>query len=294
MVALRKAVTGMGLAEIPVSLEVTLKNLLATGNPMGEPPEKRFGQSEGIHVPVFDHTAEYLMFPCCYTTYDSAQRKIFQSQIKTLTMAGIRLGVSENQYCCGESARKCGDEELFLQLSATNTDYFKKTGVKKIIVNSPHCYHALLNDYSTIDDIEIIHISQLLAKLLESGKLHFNRQLNLKVTYHDPCYLGRHNHIYDVPRDVIRAVPGVELLEMPQHDDNSLCCGGGGGRIWMDTPTEERFCVARLQQALSTGAEALITACPYCQSNYGDAGLNLSLPEGFRILDLTELVSQAL
>ena len=294
MRALRQAVTGLGIAEVPTSLQATLKNLQSTANPMGEPPEKRFDSITDTELPELSGDSEYLFFPCCYSTFDPAQRGIFLSQVQTLTKAQVRFGVLFNQSCCGESARKCGDEELFQTLAESNSTLFRNAGVSKIITNSPHCQHTFLHEYPSLGSIEVIHISRLLADLREAGKLRITTSRYTKVTYHDPCYLGRHNREYQSPRNLILSIPGVELLEMPQHAEESLCCGGGGGRIWMDTPSEERFCITRLRQAVATGAEVLITACPYCQSNFQDASVIQSLPDGFRIIDIADFIAESM
>jgi Fe-S oxidoreductase len=295
MRALRRSVISMGIAEAPSALSGALKNLTAVGNPMGEAAENRNTWAEGLDIKSFDAATEYLFFPCCVSTYDPAMKNTMRSTAAVLATANVNFGISDGIVCCGESARKAGDEALFQQLAGGNARLFKEKGVKKIIVNSPHCYHTLKNEYPALDArFEVVHTGQLLATLISDGRLTLNTSVHRKVTYHDPCYLGRHNGIYEEPRRLIKAVPGVETVEIQPDKGDSLCCGGGGGRIWMETPRSQRFGEERLKQAIATGADTLVTACPYCLSNFKDSGLNQSLPDSFSIIDIGELIAQAL
>ncbi len=295
MRALRRSVIGMGIAEAPTALSAALRNLSATGNPMGEAAEYRNAWADGLGIKPFDGSTEYLFFPCCYTSFDPGMKNVGKATAKTLAAAGVDFGLLNGVVCCGESARKSGDEALFQQLAGSNAGLFKENGVKKIIVNSPHCYHTLKNEYPELDaHFEVIHTSQLFAEVIADGRLKLSIANDRKVTYQDPCYLGRHNDIYSEPRRLIAGVAGVTLVEMESNKSDSLCCGGGGGRIWMETPRPERFCEERLKQAVATGVDILVTACPYCLSNFKDSGLNQSLPETFSIIDISELFAQAL
>jgi Fe-S oxidoreductase len=167
--------------------------------------------------------------------------------------------------------------------------------VKKILVSSPHSYHTFKNEYPEfMVNFEVVHINQYLHELISSGRLKLTKEYNKKVTYHDPCYLGRHNDIYDEPREILKKIPGLELLEMPDSRENSLCCGGGGGRIWMETPKEERFSDLRLNQAIEVGAEVLATSCPYCITNFEDSRLSLDEGEVLEIKDITEIIQELL
>jgi Fe-S oxidoreductase len=163
--------------------------------------------------------------------------------------------------------------------------------VKKILVSSPHCYHTFKNEYPEFSvNFEVVHISQYLCELIHAGRLELGKEFPKKVTYHDPCYMGRHNGIYDEPRDVLKKVPGLELIEMPESRVDSLCCGGGGGRIWMETPRGERFSDLRLEQAIGVGAEILVTSCPYCIANFEDSRLTTGVADKIEIKDITEIL----
>jgi len=239
---------------------------------------------------------EYLYLSCCYLSYDARLKKVAAATAKILNTAGVDygiLGTSEN--CCGESIRKTGDEDLFRRLARTNIKTFIDSGVKKILVSSPHCYQTFKNEYPEfMVNFEVVHISQLLAELIEDGRLELNGEYAKKVTYHDPCYLGRHNGIYDEPRQALQRVPGLELTEMNESREASLCCGGGGGRIWMETMKGERFSDIRIAQALGVGAEVLATACPYCITHFEESRLTLEDSDTLMVKDITEIIAESL
>jgi Fe-S oxidoreductase len=184
---------------------------------------------------------------------------------------------------------------LFKQLAKENIKTFIDRGVKRILVSSPHCYHAFKNEYAEFKvRFDVIHISEYLFELIGSGRLKLSGEYAKTVAYHDPCYLGRHNGIFDPPRESLKKVAGLELREMPDTHADSLCCGGGGGRIWMETPKKERFSDLRVEQAIDVGAEVLATACPYCITNFEDSRLNRSDSDAIAIKDITEIIQEAL
>jgi Fe-S oxidoreductase len=235
---------------------------------------------------------EILYFVGCYLSYDPRMKKVAVATAEILNQAGVEFGIlGEKESCCGESIRKTGSEDVFKRVARENIRQFIDNGVKKILVSSPHCYHTFKNEYPEfMVNFEVVHIAQYLAQLVAEGRLALGGEYARKVTYHDPCYMGRHNDIYDEPRQVLRGVPGLELVELPDTRKDSLCCGGGGGRIWMDTPQNERFSDLRLKQAKAVGAEVLVTTCPYCITNFEESRLNLEYEDVLEIKDLTEIV----
>jgi len=167
--------------------------------------------------------------------------------------------------------------------------------VHKILVSSPHCYHTFKNEYPEfMVNFEVIHITQYLFELLSEGRLELSKEYGRKVTYHDPCYLGRHNGIYNQPREVLKKVPGLELIEMADSLEDSLCCGGGGGRIWMETVKGERFSDLRMEQAVGIGAEVLVTSCPYCITHFEESRLTSGNSEAMVIKDITEIIREVI
>jgi len=296
MRALRRAVTELGIAKVPDSLRITIKNISGVGNPLGEPEDKRADWAKDLDVKLHTEGTEILYFPCCIPEYDPNVQRVAQATVNILKKAGVDFGILGNKAnCCGESVRKAGDESVFERLAQNNISAFKETGVTKVVVSSPHCYHTLKNEYPKLGgNFEVIHFSQYLLELIKEGRISFEREVNKKVAYHDPCYLGRHNNIYDEPREVLKSIPGLELVELPYYRENSLCCGGGGGRIWMETKSGERFSDMRLEQALELGANVLAVACPYCMLNFDDSVLTLDKGDVIEIRSIAELVQQAL
>ncbi len=296
-VGLRRLATQYGVFPNPVKpIKTIAAGLVAQGNPFGEDRTKRANWTQEIDVPPFEEGIEYLYFPCCYPSYDKRLKRVAMATAKILSATETQFGViGEGENCCGESIRKAGDEELFRRLAKENIKNFIDAGVKKIIATSPHCYHTFKNEYPEFRvNFEILHVTQYLFGLLEEGKLKIKGQYNRRVAYHDPCYLGRHNDIYEEPREVLKRIPGLTLLELPDFREDSLCCGGGGGRIWMETPKEERFSNLRLQQAVEVGAEVLVTACPYCITNFEDGRVVLNLEDKLQIKDITEIVEEVM
>ena len=296
MRALRRAVTELGIAKVPDSLRLTIKNISAVGNPLGEPEDKRADWAKDLDVKPYTEGPEILYFPCCIPEYDTSVQRVARASVNILKKAGVDFGILGNRAnCCGESVRKAGDENVFERLARSNISTFEETGVKKVVVSSPHCYHTFKNEYPKLGgDFEVTHFSQYLLELIKEGRLSFSREINKKVAYHDPCYLGRHNDIYDEPREVLRSIPGLELVELPYCRENSLCCGGGGGRIWMETKSGERFSDIRIEQALGADAGVLAVACPYCMLNFNDSVVTSDRGDVIEVRDISELAQEAI
>ncbi len=294
--ALRRAITNLGVAAVPDALRIAVKNISSLGNPSGEASEKRADWAKDLGVKTYTEGTEVLYFSCCIPAYDPSVQRVAQATANVLKQAGVDFGIlGDREVCCGESVGKAGDDNLFQRLAQSNIAAFTENKVTKILVTSPHCYHSFKNEYRELGgNFEIVHLSQYLAELIKEGRLKFTKELNKRVTYHDPCYLGRHNDIYEAPRPGLASIRGLALIEMPNHGENSLCCGGGGGRIWMETRKGERFSDLRVKQALEVGASVLAVACPYCMLNFTDSMLTADKGQSIEISDLAELVQQAL
>ena len=241
-------------------------SLISEGNPLQGERDKRADWARDLGVKPFEEGMEALYFVGCYLSYDPRMKKVAAATAAILEAAGVDFGILGNrENCCGESIRKIGSEKVFKNLARENIKTFIDNGVRKILVSSPHCYHTFKNEYPEfMVNFEVVHAAQFLLELIHAGRIAISGTYEKKVTYHDPCYLGRHNGIFDEPREILRRIPGLTLLDMADSGDASLCCGGGGGRIWMDTPKGERFSDIRLEQARDIGARVLVTACPYC------------------------------
>ena len=294
-VALRKIASDNDIFPGPIApLRTVSVGLLGEGNPFNDERSKRGDWADGLSVKPFKEGMEVLYFSCCYLSYAPRLKQVAAATAAILNKAGVSFGIlGTKESCCGESIRKTGNEELYRKLAKDNIRAFVDAGVKKILVSSPHSYHTFKNEYPEfMVHFEVVHISEYLNELITSGRLKLTKEYAKKVTYHDPCYAGRHNGIFDQPRETLKAVSGLDLVEMPDNRENSLCCGGGGGRIWVETPKLERFSDLRVNQAVAVGAEVLATSCPYCITNFEDS--RLTLPEGtvLEIKDITEIIQE--
>jgi len=296
MRAIRRAVASLGIGVVPDALRISAKNITGVGNPLGEEPEKRNDWAKDLKVKNFASGTEILYFPCCVPSYDPDVKAVARSSATIFNKLGIDYGlISTEARCCGESIRKAGHEDTFQSLAQNNISLFSNNGVKTVVVSSPHCYHTFKNEYPELGaKFEVIHVTQYLASLIEQGKLKLSKEMNKKVIYSDPCYLGRHNDVYDEPRGILQSIPGLELIEFPDAREDGLCCGGGGGRIWMDTPKGERFSDIRVEQAVEKGADIIALACPYCFLNYRDSMLSMGKAEAIQVKDITELIADAM
>ena len=290
-ISLRRIATEYGAFPDSVKPIITVSDsLMAEGNPFNMERAKRADWAEGLSVKTFAEGMEILYFPGCYLSYDPRLKKVAAATARILDKAGVDFGIlGSKESCCAESIRKTGNEPLFKRLARENIKAFIDHGVKKILVSSPHCLHTFKNEYPEFNvHFEVVHISQFLSELIDDGRLQPAREYEKKITWHDPCYLGRHNGIFDAPREVLGSIS--ELVEMEGYRENSFCCGGGGGRIWMETPKAERFADLRLKQAVDVGAEVLVTACPYCITNFTDS----SLGQNIEVKDITEVVQEVI
>lgn len=294
-VSLRRVATNYDVFPASVrSARTARASLISEGNPLQFERKKRADWAKDLSVKPYTEGMEALYFVGCYLSFDPRMKKVATATAKILQKAGVDFGIlGTKENCCGESIRKTGSEEVFKSLAKENIKTFIDHGVKKIIVSSPHCYHTFKNEYPEfMVNFQVVHITQFLSELIQAGRLQLSGTYGKKVTYHDPCYMGRHNGVYDEPRDVLKQISGLELVEMPDSRQDSLCCGGGGGRIWMDTPKSERFSDLRLKQAREAGAQVLATSCPYCITNFEESRLNLEYGDVLEIKDITEIIQE--
>jgi len=295
VIAIRSALAEEG--NIPVAARDALEATLKQGNPYGQPRSRRaeWAADPGIKDFSKGDTAELLYFVCCAASYDSRGQESSRSLAKVLTQAKVDFAILGNEEsCCGNEIRRLGEEGLFEMLKEQITSLFNKYGVCRIVTTSPHCYTALKNEYKD-SSLEVRHYSQVLAELIEKGKLTLTKNVNKKVVYHDPCFLGKQNLIFDEPRFVLRSIPGLDLVEFERCRERSLCCEGGGGRQWVDvSDAEERLAAIRIEEALELEADVIATACPFCLLNLEDAVKTKGVGEQLQIKDIAELVSEAI
>jgi len=297
MKALRRMASGYGVFPTAVKpVRGVSQFLTADGNPFGENRAARADWAKDLNVKKFEEGMEILYFPGCYLCYDPRLKRVAQATAKVLQKAGVDFGIlGELENCCGESIRKTGNEELFKKLAKDNIKTFIDNGVKKILVSSPHCYHTFKNEYPEFSvNFEVIHMTEYLSQLINEGRLELSKEYAKKAVYHDPCYLGRHNEVFDQPREVLSKVSGLTVNEFAEAKEDSVCCGMGGGRIWMETHANERFSNIRIKEAVDLGAEILITACPYCITMFEDSRAVNNLDDVIQIKDLTEILQEVI
>ncbi|MGH3566728.1 MAG: heterodisulfide reductase-related iron-sulfur binding cluster [Pseudonocardia sp.] len=296
-------------SEFPSELGVLFRNLESKGNPWGQNSRERLDWTKKLdfEVPVFDGElaadTEYLFWIGCAGTFDDNARKTVRATAELLHRAGVGYVVlGPEETCTGDPARRSGNEFLFQMLAAQNVEVLnavfegREPGTRKIVTTCPHCLNTLGREYPQLDGhYEVVHHTQLLNRLVSEGKLvpvaAPDRTLT-DVTYHDPCYLGRHNEIYEEPRELVGAA-GLTLSEMPRHADRSFCCGAGGARMWMEEKIGKRVNLERVDEALGTGAEKIATGCPFCRVMFSD-GLTQRQSEdqgaGVEILDVSQML----
>lgn len=289
--AIRNVYSGGGM--LPQSLRAFVGSMSARGNPWSGEKEKRNDWAKEKH-PLYSSEKEYLFWTCCTVCYDPRNTKLAKATAEILNLAGLSWGLpSLDVNCCGESVRKVGDLELFERLRENNLNYFKDNNIDKVITVSPHCLATFKKEYG--ENRQVLHFSEVMASLVKEGKLTPVKDMGgLKVTYHDPCYLGRHSGVYDAPRDVLKSIPGLDFVEMGRNREQSMCCGGGGGGLWMEKLKGERLSDLRIEEALSTGASVLATACPYCITMFEDSVRTLNVDEQIKVKDVTELFLESM
>ncbi len=292
---LRRGLVDQG--EIPPMTRDVLQNIQKQGNPWGESKFKREKWAQGLEVQkAKDGEFEYLWYVGCANSFDTRCTQVSKQIVELFNNAEINFAIlGREEDCCGNDPRRMGEEGLFQLLAEKNLKIFEKYDVRKIIATSPHCYNTLKNEYPEMGgEFDVLHITEILHRLLKDGRIRPRKKLNMKVTYHDPCYLGRYNDIYEVPREIIKAIPGIELVEMSRNRENSFCCGGGGGNLWVEYPGDTRPSEIRIREAVETGAELLVVSCPFCLIMFEDAIKTQKLDERIRVVDIVELLMESL
>jgi Fe-S oxidoreductase len=289
-------------SRFPTEAGLMLRNIENQGDPWGLGAAKRLDwtQSLDFEVPVVTDTIpddiEYLYWVGCASALDERARKGAQATARMLRRAGVSFAVlGPKESCTGDPARRLGNEYLFQEQAKLNIETLTNAGAKKVIASCPHCFNTLSNEYPALGgNFEVIHHSQLLEHLVTAGKLTPGNGYSGTVTYHDPCYLGRHNRVFDEPRTVIDAIPGATNVEMKRCREKGFCCGAGGARMWLEENIGKRINMERTEEALGTGADVVSTACPYCMIMLDDAVRAHQKEDNVRVLDLSQLVEESL
>jgi Fe-S oxidoreductase len=277
-------------------LPTLLWSLYWNDNPWSQPPSQRTGWARDLHLPAFDPQAhEILLYIGCTSSYDKRASHVAQALVRLLRAAGVSFGyLGIDEPCCGEAALSVGHKSYFQEIAAQTARAFDERCVRELVCISPHCYDVFKNYYPSEPNGFIPrHYTQYLAQLVDEGRLQFKGELSARLTFQDPCYLGRHNDEYLAPRHLMEALPGVELVEMSDHGVDGLCCGGGGGRMWLETAPGERFADLRVRQALEVRAQFLATACPFCLVCMEDSAKQVKSTD-LHVMDIAEIAVLAL
>lgn len=293
VIALRSAFVERG--RIHPNVKTALESTFRHGNPLTMPREDRRSWVGDLQVKSMEDGADYLYFVGCTPSYDPRVQSVARSLVQLMQTGGVDFGIlGTEESCCGSEAFRLGEAGLFEMIVEENTELYKGMGVERMFTTSPHCFNAFKNDYPQ-NGIQVQHYTQVLAGLVEDGSLSFTNRFEKTVTYHDPCYLGKHNGVFDEPRSILKHIPGLNLVEMDRSREKSLCCEGGGGRMWLEgTNPGTRLAQQRIQEALDTGAEVLATACPFCLLTLEEAVKHLNAEDRLRVMDIAEIAIQAL
>ncbi|MDP4084263.1 MAG: heterodisulfide reductase-related iron-sulfur binding cluster [Bacillota bacterium] len=282
-----------------------ITNIERQGNPWGINRKERQNwrdDRDDIQVPTAKELKkqgeefDYLFFVGSMGSYDNRSQKVAQTFARVLNLAGVKFAILGNEEKnSGDTPRRIGNEFLFQELANANIDTFKKYDVKKIVTIDPHAFNTLKNEYPEFGlEAKVYHHTELLAQLIKEGKLTPKKELNEVIAFHDSCYLGRYNEVYDAPRDILKAIPGIKLVEAERNRDTAMCCGAGGGRMWMEENTGVRINVARTEQLLETNPTIIGSGCPYCLTMISDGTKAKEVDEQVQTLDVVEILEKSL
>jgi Fe-S oxidoreductase len=287
-------------SRFPAEVQAVFKNMETNGTPWAFSPSERANWAEGLEVKTLAEAGsaadiDVLLWVGCAGAYDDRNKKVLQSFVSLLKKAQVKFAIlGTEETCTGDAARRIGNEYLFQTLAKTNVDTLNRYEVKKIVTACPHCFNTLKNEYKDLGgNYDVVHHSQFIAQMISSGKLKPQKALDETVTFHDSCYLGRWNNVYEQPRAVLGSIPKVNLVEMRQHHDQGLCCGAGGGRMWMEEHHGTRINVARSEQAIETGAKTVATSCPFCITMISDGMKTKDMADKIQVKDIAELIDSS-
>ena len=281
--------------QVPTTIRDALEGVFKYGNPWGISRSKRSDWAKDLRV---KHVSEgekpgLLYFVGCASSYDPRAQEVARALVMNLNTLGIDFStLGDKESCCGNEIYALGEKGLFSILVEDNLNLLDQYGVTEIVTTSPHCFNAFKNRYGR-KDLTTQHYTQYLADLTDQGKFKFSKRVEKTVTFQDPCYLGKHNNVYEEPRRIIENIPGIRFLELSLSRGRSICCEGGGGRMWVDNPGE-RAAENRVKEAVSMGAQILAVACPFCLLTFEDAVKTTGNEGLIQVMDINELVAKAL
>ncbi len=277
----------------PEGFPSLLWSIYWNNNPWSQPPSQRSNWAKDLDLPLYNPARhEILLYVGCTSSYDRRAQQIAKAIVLLLREAGVSFGVlKDDEPCCGEAALSIGHKEYYREVAEQAAKILHENEVDRLVTVSPHCFHALKNENPYLgNEVRVDHYTSFVADLIEAGRLSFQAGIQGTVTYHDPCYLARHNQEIEAPRRILASIPGLNVVEMKRSGKNTLCCGAGGGRMWLETEPGQRFADLRIHEAKQTGASILATACPFCLSCLEDSLKGLRMND-ISVLDLAEIVA---
>ena len=284
------------LALVPAKVRDFLENIQRYGNPYGEPQSGRGKWADGLGVKRYEHGDEMLLYIGCVGSYDNRSQQAARALATVLLKAGVKFGIlGDEERCDGNEVLRLGERELFEYIAEENIKSFKELGVKKVVTFSPHSYNAMKNEYPRLGaEFEVLHYTQLLRDLMKERRLSVAKDIQAKVTYHDPCFLGRYNKEYDAPREILTSVPGIKFVEMRRTREYSFCCGGGGGNFYTDLigGGENHPARVRIREVRDSGASIVAVACPICLTMLEDAVKSEGLENQVSVKDIAEVLDE--
>ena len=284
-------------SKIPETAAGALQSIEKRGHPWRGTTLTRTDWAKGMDIKTLaeDPKVDILYWVGCTEALEERSVKVAQSVAKLMKQAGLNFGIlGAEESCCGDPARRLGNEYLYQMQAQQNIEILKGYNVKKIVTACPHCYNTLKNEYNQFGgNYEVIHHTEMIAGLLKDGKIKIGKSAYDNITYHDSCYLGRYNDIYQPPRQILKYLPDVKLVEMENNKKRGFCCGGGGGRLWMEERIGQRISENRIDQVLATKAPVVATACPYCLQMFNDAIKAKQSEESLKVKDIAEIIAES-
>ncbi len=294
-----KRYKALTLGDIPAEAATSVNNIRVNGNPWGVSQDDRFKWADGLDIPVIEagKKVDYLYYVGCAGSYDSSNQKVVKDTVELLKKAGVDFAVmGKTEKCNGDPIRRFGDEYSFFEVAIENIANMRQYDFGKVVTHCPHCLHTIGKEYAKFDDgdFETIHHTELLADLVKTGKLTPKKEVKEELTYHDPCYLGRHHGEYDAPREILNAIPGVEVKEMVKNKDKSLCCGMGGGNMWYEMHEGSDLVENRLEHVGETKVYKLATSCSFCMINFNSGKGKVKETEELEVEDIASILSKSI
>jgi Fe-S oxidoreductase len=284
-------------SKFPAEVQTVFKNMETNASPWAFASSDRANWAEGLTVKTMaeNSNVDVLLWVGCAGSYDDRNKKVLRAFVSLLKKAEIKFAIlGTEEQCTGDPARRIGNEYLYQTLAKANVETLNRYSVKKIVTACPHCFNTIKNEYKDFGgSYEVFHHSQFIARLIAEGKIKPTKPIEETVTYHDSCYLGRWNNVYEQPRSVIQALPAVRMVEMKDNHDRGMCCGAGGGRMWMEEKIGKRVNVTRTEQALATKAGVVASACPFCMTMVTDGVKTKEMTDKVKVMDIAELVDHA-